>query len=895
MLKLSKVLQCYAGAVQMILLVGLNLTCATPLERRDDNGKTTSTVMMNIDGHNVPVELPVAEIPDDMPQFIHSKPRDERLDESSVVILPNQLPEAPSFPLPRDGNLTSPSPPLGPPTAPAPAPPAPAPAPPAPAPAPPAPAPVPPAPAPTPPAPTPPTPTPVPQQQPLPPSPSPPSTPVATTAKPVTSPTSTAPKNNTSNVVLATWLPMFGVPFFTNNLFGPIFPVFTPHPQVIQYITSPPVYYMQVLQIVHTLIPANTIPINSIMDLSMAVTNIMRSNAESLSSLVVEEPDGPNLAPIVQNAYGDNGFRSNVGETSDIPTPNDITTQIQNAVQTYAQPMPDEVQNELTKALSENVAELLKPLYQNIAYTRKLRLGDTGEQLERRDYSFLQRRSPNDTVVVPVPAVNVTLPSVNATLPTVNTTIPAVNTTLPAVNSTLPAVNTTPTAVNSTLPPVNSTLPAVNPTPPTPPSVNTTNNNTTKANTTAPDIHIPTLPTPNAVMPTLNVPNLTNTMNGTSVPAPSPIQPIVINNNIDPSTKNISNLGANLMNELLSTPTSALSSFPSLLSFIPNPFKIVYGFMNTIATCYPKIQLSILVGLSTAVTQIVARVLEMIASFVGIFAAIGRKRRDLSSGDVVPASIDMDQMLKGLHSDIKEAVNTYLPDAPPNVKKELTSGLYQNSLETINEALIPMGEQIKKNSQNAETNNPTPADSPPPAPPSNLPTGFESQTQPLSNLDSPPPSSNLPTAFEQAQPLSNLAVAPDSPPPPPPPPPNNLATAPDYTPQVEVPPQPSSPIQDANPENLRTNLFGFQVPDIVIKLDDNNNNNNNNNELSLSNALLGTQAESDGLQKQVNQFTNDLIQLPQDILGLSNYDNNFQQNNGRQNLKNQNDILSWNK
>uniref|UniRef100_A0A8D8RWD0 Uncharacterized protein n=1 Tax=Cacopsylla melanoneura TaxID=428564 RepID=A0A8D8RWD0_9HEMI len=826
---------CY---VIQLVLIELYLACASPLERRGEynsNAKATRTVMMNIDGQNVPVELPVDEVPADLPRYIHSKPRDERLDDGSIVILPNQLPEAPSFPQARDGNLTSPpspSPqPLPPPNPPPPLIlPAPAPAPPAPAPAPPAPAPAPPAQAPaaqTPPAQTPPaqnppaltplvpaSPAPAPQQPPAP-SPVPPPPPAATTVRPVT----TAHHNDTSNIVLAAWLPMFGMPFFTNNLFGPIFPIFTPHPQVIQYITSPPVYYMQVLQIVHSLVPASTIPFASIMDLSMAVTNIMRSNAESLSSLVVDEPDGPNLAPLVQNAYGDNGFRSNIGETLDIPTPNDVTTQIQNAVQTYAQPVPEEVQNELTNALSENMAELLKPLYQNIAYTRKLRLGDTGEQLERREYSFIQRRSPNDTVVVPVPVVNVTTPAVNTTLPPVSATL-----------ATPPAVIT------------NTTTTAANPTPPAPPPPPAPD-----STPTTPTVHIPTLPIPNGVIPTIH-PNLVNTMNqvasapAPAPPAPAPIQPIVINNHVDPSSKNISNMGAEVMNELLQAPTSALSSFPSLLSFIPNPFKIVYGFMNTIATCYPKIQLSILVGLSTAITQIVARVLEMIASFVGIFAAIGRKRRDISSGDLVPSSIDMDQVLKDLHKDIKEAVNTYVPDAPPNVKKELTSGLYQNSLETINEALIPMGEQIKNNSQNAETNNPLP---------------------------------------ESLQLSSNLASAPESPPPP-----NNIATAPDYQAPVEVPPQPSSPAQDANAENLRTNLFGFQTPDIVIKLD-----NNNNNDLSLGNTLTGV---PDDLQKQVNQFANDLVQLPQDMLGLSNYDT-FQQNNGRQNSKNQNDIFSWNK
>lgn len=62
-------------------------------------------------------------------------------------------------------------------------------------------------------------------------------------------------------------------------------------------------------------------------------------------------------APQVQDV-----FRSNTGGTLDIPTPNDVTTQIQNAVQTYAEPLPEDIQNELTKSLSENMAELLKPL-----------------------------------------------------------------------------------------------------------------------------------------------------------------------------------------------------------------------------------------------------------------------------------------------------------------------------------------------------------------------------------------------------------------------------------------------------------------------------------------------------------------------------------------------------
>lgn len=59
----------------------------------------------------------------------------------------------------------------------------------------------------------------------------------------------------------------------------------------------------------------------------------------------------------------DKGFRSALtGDPLEIPTPNDVTNEIQNAVQTYANEAPEEIQNELIKAMSENVADLLKPL-----------------------------------------------------------------------------------------------------------------------------------------------------------------------------------------------------------------------------------------------------------------------------------------------------------------------------------------------------------------------------------------------------------------------------------------------------------------------------------------------------------------------------------------------------
>lgn len=47
----------------------------------------------------------------------------------------------------------------------------------------------------------------------------------------------------------------------------------------------------------------------------------------------------------------------------------------------------------------------------------------------------------------------------------------------------------------------------------------------------------------------------------------------------------------------------------------------------------------------------------------------------------------MEQVLHDLHKDIKEAVNTYVPEAPPRTKKELTSALYQNSLDIINDSV----------------------------------------------------------------------------------------------------------------------------------------------------------------------------------------------------------------
>lgn len=289
--------------------------------------------MMTIDGKQVPVTLPVAEVPPDMPQTIYTHQRDERIDDS-LVILPSTLRETPIVPrndtAPPPANQTSPpanqtalppSPTNT--TQPAP-PPAPAPGsnaslpsptanqtspvpPPSPGnatnatPPPPPPPPTtphtplnntqPPAPPPEVKPPSPPAESPPPVNTPQPPttSPTPPASPASTTA------TARPRPNNPSIIIAAGWLPMFNFQLSSNDIFGPIYPVFTQSPMVIQYIASPMVYYMQILQIVYSIVPANTMTLNSIMDLSSAVTDILRSNAESLSSIVVEEPDGPNL------------------------------------------------------------------------------------------------------------------------------------------------------------------------------------------------------------------------------------------------------------------------------------------------------------------------------------------------------------------------------------------------------------------------------------------------------------------------------------------------------------------------------------------------------------------------------------------------------------------------
>lgn len=154
--------------------------------------------------------------------------------------------------------------------------------------------------------------------------------------------------------------------------------------------------------------------------------------------------------------------------------------------------------------------------------------------------------------------------------------------------------------------------------------VNTVNNLTSTA---SPVPHIP-LPTVDLTSTTPHTPSALGavavanpsgsySLSASSAPANQP--PIVINNNYLGSA---TAAGTDLIDSLLN---SATSPFSSVLSLIPNPFKIVSSIINTIATVYPKIQLSVLVGLSTAITQIIAKVLQIIASFVGIFAAIVSK------------------------------------------------------------------------------------------------------------------------------------------------------------------------------------------------------------------------------------------------------------------------------
>lgn len=70
------------------------------------------------------------------------------------------------------------------------------------------------------------------------------------------------------------------------------------------------------------------------------------------------------------------------------------------------------------------------------------------------------------------------------------------------------------------------------------------------------------------------------------------------------------------------------------------------------------------------------------------FSCIFQGRRGLSSIETPsPSSLDMEQVLKDLHTDIKDAVHTYLPEAPASKKKELTAALYSNSLDAISEAV----------------------------------------------------------------------------------------------------------------------------------------------------------------------------------------------------------------
>jgi hypothetical protein len=94
----------------------------------------------------------------------------------------------------------------------------------------------------------------------------------------------------------------------------------------------------------------------------------------------------------------------------------------------------------------------------------------------------------------------------------------------------------------------------------------------------------------------------------------------------------------------------------------------------------------------------------------------------------------------------------------------------------------------------------------------------------------------------------------------------------------EVPPQ----AVDTNPENLRSKTDIFGIPEVSS-----NNNNNDLPTFSFSNTVNGAQDDLfgnvDNLQKQINQFSSDLAQVPQDVFGLGNFGSQNPPNGTNQN------------